>query len=95
MIENDYIKYWIEDGILYSEYKKETAIVLELCRKYGQDFLYACAVIVNSHLTLFIYNIFVKTKTVRVPLKAFTKKEKAAEWLKETKIKIEKNNQSK
>ena len=33
IIENDFIKFWKEDGILFSEYKKPTTITLENARE--------------------------------------------------------------
>jgi hypothetical protein len=48
---------------------------------FGQDNLKASAIIVNSHLTLFIYNAFLKLKNVKIPVKAFRTKELGIEWL--------------
>lgn len=123
IIENDSIKYWIEDEILFSEFKKPTNITLKntkefialrhqisnnekqyLCfdikkaksfpkeaREYvnihGQDFLYARAVIVHSHIQMFMLNSLLKISTPIIPLKGFNKKEKAVKWLKELKQK--------
>lgn len=120
-VENEIIKYWIEDGILFSEYKKPLNIeaknikeIIDLrheisdkekqywclnitnvkslskeARDYaelhGQDFLHATATIVNSHVTMFIFNIFAKIKKVEIPFRAFTSKEKAVAWLNERK----------
>jgi len=49
---------------------------------YGQDNLAASAIIVNSHITLFIYNTFLKIKKVKIPVKAFKKRDQGVEWLK-------------
>jgi hypothetical protein len=117
-IENDLIAYWIDDGILYSEFKKPIVMTLENIKSFislrheisnnqkqywcsditsmksftkegrdyadihGQDFLYASAVIVNSHITMFIFNVFLKIKNVKIPFKAFKNKEDAVIWLK-------------
>lgn len=125
-VENDFMKFWIEDGILYSQFKKPTIgslenikVIIDLrheasagekqywcydfgginsfdkeSRDYadnnGQDYLHACAVILNSHITKFILNTFMRLKKPRVPLKGFTKKSEAVQWLNELK---EKNNQ--
>ncbi|GGA64444.1 hypothetical protein GCM10008015_01640 [Flavobacterium palustre] len=125
-VENDFIKYWIEDDILYSEFKKPTIGTKENLKalidlrhqisagekqywcydfagiqsydkdardyadQYGQEYLHACAVILNSHITKFILNTFMKLKSASVPLKGFTKKSEAVKWLNELK---EKNNQ--
>ena len=93
-IENSDIRFWIEEGILFSEYKQPHEMNLENSKEiyelrrqisdgqdqyfcydignlksmtkeardygeiYGQDNLAASAIIVNSHITLFIYNTF-------------------------------------
>jgi hypothetical protein len=122
-VENDLVKYWFEDGILFNEFKEPFTMDLENIKKivslrhqisngekkywvydvrkvrsmtkeardyaevYGQDYLYATAVIVNSHITMFLFNIFVKIKTPTVSLKVFKTSDKAVEWLKELKSK--------
>jgi hypothetical protein len=48
---------------------------------HGQNELTASAIIVNSHLTMFIYNAFLKLKNVKIPVKAFRSKEPALVWL--------------
>lgn len=121
--ENEFIKFWIEDEILYSQFKKETEGTIESIKsiidlrteissgekqywcydfngiksynkeardyadQYGQDHLYACAVVLNSHVTKFILNSFMLLKKNTVPLKGFTKKKDAVNWLKELKKK--------
>lgn len=120
-IENDFIKFWIEDDILYSQFKKPTIGTLENIKaiislrhevsagekqywcydfggiktfdkvardyadKYGQDNLHACAVVLNSHITKFIVNTFMLLKNPVVPLRGFTKKSEAINWLNELK----------
>lgn len=120
-VENDFVKFWIEDSILYSQFKKpidgsvqniKTIIDLrteisdgkkqywcydfngirnydkearDYADKYGQENLQACAVILNSHITKFILNTFMMLKKPIVPLKGFTKKTEAINWLKELK----------
>lgn len=124
-VENDFIKFWIENDILYSQFKKATLVDLDKIKelidlrteisagekqywcydfsgikeynkeardyaeKEGQDDLYACAVIFDSHIAKFTLNIFLKLKTPLIPLKGFTKKEEAVNWLKELKRKNE------
>lgn len=119
LVENDFVKYWVEDGILYSQFKKPTIGTKEnivalinlrheisngenqywcydfngiksydkeardYADKYGQEYLHACAVILNSHITKFILNTFMTLKKPVVPLKGFTKKEDAVKWLSE------------
>jgi len=122
-IENDFIKFWIEDDILYSQFKEQTNGTLENLKAiidlrheisvghkqywcydfngiksfdkasrdyaeiYGQENLHACAVVLNSHLTKFILNTFMRLKNPLVPLKGFTKKSEAIKWLNELKEK--------
>ena len=124
-LENDNIKYWIEDGILYSVFKKPTVMTLDNIKTFiemrhelsgnkkqywcvdikslrsftkegrdyadvhGQDFLHACATVVNSHVTKFIFNVFLRIKKPRIPFRAFKNKEEAVAWLKEIKAKKE------
>lgn len=124
-VENDFIKFMIEDGILFSQFKTTSIGTLEDIKaiinlrheisagekqywcydfsgmktfdkdardyadKYGQDYLHACAVILNSHITKFIVNTFILLKKPAVPLKGFSKKEDAVNWLKELKKKNE------
>ncbi|MBI1837402.1 MAG: hypothetical protein HYR91_09075 [Flavobacteriia bacterium] len=118
-LENEHIRFWIEDGILFSEYKQPFNMTLEnskdiymlretisngnpqyfcydICNlksmtkeardygeKYGQNLLIASSIVVNSHLTLFLYNTFLKIKKVKIPVKAFKDKKDAVEWLNE------------
>ncbi|WP_026715069.1 DUF7793 family protein [Flavobacterium daejeonense] len=125
-VENDFIKFCVEDDILYSQFKKPTIGTLKNIKTiidlrheisigqkqywcydfngiksfekaardyadiYGQASLYACAVVLNSHVTKFILNMFMKLKNPVVPLKGFTKKSEAVQWLNELK---KKNNQ--
>lgn len=124
-IENEYVKYWFENGVLINELKKPVHITLEImiglielrhqisnnkhqywsmdgtkvlsvnkeardyAAKYGQDFIYANAAIINSHLTKAIFNAFMILKKPEIPFLFFTKKEKAIEWLMEIKAKNE------
>jgi hypothetical protein len=127
-VENDFVKFWIEDGIMYSQFKKLTEgdkqklkDLIDLrheisagekqywcydfnglksydkdARDYadahGQDYLFACAVVLNSHITKFILNTFMVLKNPLVPLKGFTRKNEAVKWLKELKEKEQFNN---
>lgn len=120
-LENDFIKYWIEDGILYSEFTTQTDVDIEKIKavidlrteisdgekqywcydfdriksynkeardyadKHGQEYLYACAVIFNSHIAKFTLNAYMKLKNPLIHLKGFTKKEEAVKWLNELK----------
>lgn len=124
-VENDFIKFWIEDNILYSQFKKPTDGTIEnikaiidlrnaisdnkkqywcydfngiksydkeardYAEKNGQEHLYACAAVLNSHISKFILNAFMRLKNPIVPLKGFTKKKDAINWLNELKEKNE------
>jgi len=122
-IKNDYIEFWLENGILFSRFQEGVEIDLEKMKgvvrsreeisngkeqywlyditrvkfitkeardyadKYGQNYLKAVAVIVDSHITKFIYNTYIKLKKPIMPFLVFTNKEKALEWLLEIKEK--------
>lgn len=131
IVENNFVKFWIDNEILYSECKYKIDMTKENARamiqlrheisngrhqhycmdlrdvktynkeardyveKYGQDFIHSCAMLVNSHVTMFIFNTFVATKNVTVPFRAFKTKESAVKWLLEMKQQnklIEKNS---
>lgn len=80
-------QYWCYDFNGIQSYDKEAR---DYADQYGQEYLHACAVILNSHITKFILNTFMKLKSTSVPLKGFTKKSEAVKWLNELK---ENNNQ--
>jgi hypothetical protein len=120
-MENEYIKFWFEDGILCSEYKipynmdlEDSKKIYELREKisgdedqffcydisnlrsmskearvygskYGMNKIAASAVIVNSYLTMLLYNVFLNLHKVDIPVKAFKNKEEAIIWLKKVK----------
>ncbi|MFA9189812.1 hypothetical protein AAGV28_00385 [Flavobacterium sp. FZUC8N2.13] len=124
-IENEYARFWFENGVLFSELKepiefdvKIVSNLIELRHKisnstnqywcmdgtklvslnkeardyaeiHGQDFIYANAMIVNSHVTKFIFCMYVKLKSPGFPFQVFTNREKAVEWLLEIKSKNE------
>ena len=124
-VENDFIRFWFENGILCSAYKKSVDIDLEKAKETialrheisdnqkqywcydiallnnfskesrdyadqnGQELLNACATIVNSHLTKFMFNTFLKLKGSKVPMKVFTKREEAMIWILDIKAKTE------
>lgn len=123
-VANDFVKFWIKEGILYSKFKKPVVIDIEKvkilidlrheisagekqywcynfdgvksydkeARDYadihGQEYLHACAVLLNSHITKFTLNAFMKLKRPLIPLRGFTKKENAVNWLREIKYEI-------
>lgn len=120
-IKNDYIEFWMENGILFSRFQEGVEIDLEKMKgvvksreeisdgkeqywlyditrvkfitkeardyadKYGQNYLKAVAVIVDSHITKFIYNTYMKLKKPIMPFLVFTNEEKALGWLLEVK----------
>lgn len=124
-LENEFIRFWVEDGILHSKFKREVNVDLDKIQKmielrhtisnneyqywcydvgkvkafpkecrdyadvYGQDFLFACAIVIKSHIQKFLFNAFLKLKNSKIPFQAFTDKEKAVEWLQEIKAKNE------
>lgn len=124
-LENDFIKFWIEKGILFSRFKKPTELNIDTIKetiamrekisggqkqywlyditnlktvtkearnyatKYGEDFIYANAVLVNSYISKFIYTSYLKLSKPDFPFLCYTKKEKAIDWLLEIKAKNE------
>ena len=127
-LENEFIRFWVDDGILYSKFKCEMNFDLDKikqliearhaisnntnqywcydvkegigfskeCRDYadiyGQEFLFACALVINSHIQKFLFNTFLRLKKSKIPFQTFTSKEKATEWLMEIKAKNEINS---
>lgn len=51
-ISNNTNQYWCMDGTKLLSLNKEAR---DYAEKYGQDFIYANAMIVNSHVTKFIF----------------------------------------
>jgi hypothetical protein len=86
-ISNDNKQYWCYD---ISNVKSMTKESRDHSEREGQEGLHACAVIVNSHLTKFIFNIFFKLKSIVIPFKSFVSKEEAVSWLKSIKNQNEK-----
>lgn len=127
-VENDFIKFTIEDNILHSHYKKNTDLNLDLAKRlielrhqisnnehqywcynitklksfpkdvrdyaeiHGQECLHATAVIINSHVTKFIMNTFLRLKKPRIPFQAFSNTTDAVLWLKKIQELNELNN---
>ena len=79
-------QYWCCDITNVKSFTKEGRDYADI---HGQDYLHATAAIVDSHLTMFIFNVFLKIKKVNMPFQAFKKLDKAVEWLKEVKRKQE------
>lgn len=121
MIENEDYKLWIDNGLLFSVFKKPTHMTLEVAKsavelrhsisnnqcqywcmdlrnlketsdeakKYidenGEEFLFACAMIVNSHLMKFMVKGFNRKKKRKIPLEIFSSETDAINWLNEMK----------
>jgi hypothetical protein len=81
-------QYWcyIANGV--KSYPKESR---DYSAIHGQDYLHACACVVSSHITKFIFNAFSKINKPRIPFKAFKSKEAAVEWL----LALKKQNEAK
>lgn len=76
------MQYWLYDITNLKSVSKE---VRDYADRYGQDYLYCVAVLVNSHITKFIFNTYIKLKKPIMPFLVFTNKEKAEKWLLEIK----------
>ena len=75
-------QYWLYDfnGLIsMTKEAKDYAAI------YGQDYLYAAAIIVHSHLQKFLINTFIIVKKPKVTTRVFTDKTKAKDWLIELK----------
>lgn len=128
-LENDFIKFWIENGILFSRFKKPTELNIDTIKeaiamrekisggqkqywlyditnlktvtkearnyatKYGENFIYASAVIVNSYISKFIFTAYLKLSRPDFPFLCYTKKEKALAWLLEIKTNNERSEE--
>lgn len=79
-------QYWLYDIVNLKTVPKE---VRDYAERYGQDYLYCIAVLVNSHITRFFFNSYLKLNKPDFPFLVFTKKEKAIEWLLQIKAKNE------
>ncbi|MFM7021751.1 MAG: hypothetical protein ACKOXB_02150 [Flavobacteriales bacterium] len=71
-------QYWCFnfDGI--KSYTKEGRDYADL---HGQDYLYGTAAIVNSHITMYLVNIFIKIKNPTIPFRAFKNTADGVAWL--------------
>lgn len=72
--------------------KNVTAEARKYGSKHGHNQIYACAVVINSCVTKFIFTSYLKFSKPDFPFAFFTCKEKALEWLKEIKAKNTKSN---
>lgn len=128
LIENEHIIYWIEEDILFSEFKKSIVVDEEQCKRliehrhklsngnhqywllsmslvqsytkeaqayadaFGQDYLHACAVLVDTHMLKYFADTYEKAKPPKIPFKIFKDKITAINWLKELKNQNEELN---
>lgn len=79
-------QYWVYHTEGVRKYPKEVRDYSEI---HGQDCLHACAAIVNSHITQFIFNAFQKINKSKIPFKAFRTEEEAVKWLRKLKAENE------
>ncbi|WP_051590778.1 DUF7793 family protein [Flavobacterium daejeonense] len=77
-------QYWLYDITRVKFITKEAR---DYADQYGQNYLHAVAVLVNSHITKFIFNTYIKLKKPIMPFFVFTNKKKALGWLLEVKEK--------
>ncbi len=69
--------------------KSATSEAREYGSKHGQNGIYACAVLVNSYFTKFLFTSYIKFSKPDFPFAVFISKEKAVKWLLEIKAKNE------
>lgn len=87
-VSNNEKQYWLQDITGLKSVNKEGR---DIADKYGQEFIYACASLVNSHITKFMFNTFLKLKGSKIPYQVFADKDRAIKWLLEIKAKNEIN----
>lgn len=80
-------QYWLYD---LRNVKNMTKEARDYADQHGQDYLHAVAVLVNSHITKFIFNSYLKLKKPIMPFQVFADAEKAIDWLLVVKEKTEK-----
>jgi hypothetical protein len=79
-------QYWLYD---ITNMKSVTTEARQYACNHGHTMLYACAAVVDSYLTKFIYTTYKKFCKPDFPVAFFTSKEKALLWLSEIKAKNE------
>ncbi len=78
-------QFWLYDISNLNNINKE---VRDYADKYGQDYLNGIAVLINSHITRFMFNTYLRLNRPKIPFLFFSNKEKAFEWL----LKLKENN---
>lgn len=81
-ISNNQHQYWCMDLRNLKDTSDEAKNYID---EYGEEFLYACAMIVNSHLMKFLVNVFNRMKKRKIPVKIFSSETAAVKWLNEMK----------
>jgi hypothetical protein len=81
-ISNNAGQYWCYNAKEAVSFPKECRDYADI---YGQDFLFATGVVINSHIQKFLFNAYLKLNKPKTPLQAFTNTEKAVAWLNEIK----------
>jgi hypothetical protein len=66
-------QYWLYD---ITNLKNITKEVRDYAERYGQDYLYCIAVLVNSHITKFMFNSYLKLNKPDFPFLFLQKKKK-------------------
>ena len=77
-------QYWLYD---IRNLKAVTKEARNYAIQYGEDFISASAVLVNSYITKFIFTTYLKINKPNFPFLCYTKREKAIDWLLEMKAK--------
>lgn len=85
-ISNGQNQYWCMDGRNIKSVDEEA---MNYAEKHGQENLNCTAVLVNSHLTKFMFNTYLKLNKPKFPMRIFNSKEEAVKWLLEIKVKRE------
>ncbi len=75
-------QYWLHDCKGLKCMSKEAK---DYASTYGEEFLYAGAILVHTHLQKFLINTFIAVKKPKVKTRVFTDKSLAKKWLLELK----------
>lgn len=81
-ISNNQHQYWCMDLRNLKDTSDEAKKYID---ENGEEFLYACAMIVNSHLMKFLVKGFNRKKNRKIPVEIFSSKTDAVKWLNEMK----------
>lgn len=87
-ISNNVNQYWCYDVKEVNDFPKECR---DYADTYGQELLFACAIVINSHIQKFLFNVYLKLKKSKIPFQAFTSTDEATKWLMEIKAKNNEN----